>query len=162
MKTQRTSKRGKRTPATGKPARYPAHDAGEPLLLKEAAPAYKLEEPPMIRTQIYLSRPEHEFIQSQAARQAQPMAAIIRSLIDEKMDIPESAWTDNPLLAPPADPGFVGPADGAINHDHYLYGGPKKWVKRRGQWVEAPPLPEDYHANPASAAAHDRKVEEER
>ncbi len=162
MKTQRKRKTRKPASAIGVSYRERVRETGEPLLLKEAALAYAVDESPMIRTQIYLSRPEHEFIQSQAARQAQPMAAIIRSLIDEKMDIPESAWSNNSLLAPPADPGFVGPEDGAINHDHYLYGGPKKWVKRRSQWVEAPPLPEDYHSNPASAAAHDRKVEEER
>jgi len=131
-------------------------------MLKEAALAYEVDEAPMIRSQIYLSKPEHEFLQHEAARQAQPMAAIIRAFIDEKMDIPESTWIDNPLLAPPADPVFVGPEDGAINHDHYVYGGPRKWMKRRGQWVEASPVPEDYHSNPAGAAAHDRKVEEER
>jgi hypothetical protein len=72
------------------------------------------------------------------------------------MDVPDSAWINNPLLALAADPDFVGPEDGAINHDHYIYGGPRKWMKRRGQWVEAPPLPEDYYTNPASAAAYDR------
>jgi hypothetical protein len=162
MKTERKRKTRKPASATGVSCLHPVEKTGEPLMLKDAALAYEVDESPMIRTQIYLSKPEHEFIQGQAARQAQPMAAIIRAWIDEKMDIPESAWTDNPLLAPPADRGFVGPEDGAINHDHYVHGGPKKWVKRRGQWVEAPPLPEDYHSNPARAAAHDRKIEEER
>lgn len=118
----------------------------------------------MIRTQIYLSRTEHEFVQGEAARRGQPMAAVIRGFIDEKMDIPEDVWTKNPLLDPPADPDFMGPEDGAINHDHYLYGGPKKWIKQKGEWVEAPPLPEDYFDNPASATAYDdkvRKLEEE-
>ena len=141
---------------------YPIEKAGEPDRLREEAPAYEVEDPPMLRTQIYLSKPEHEFIQNEAARQGQPMAAVIRALIDEKMDIPDSAWTNNPLLAPPADPGFVGPEDGAINHDHYIYGSPRKWVKRKGRWVEAPPLPEDYHRNPAGVAAHDRMAEEKR
>ena len=36
---------------------------------------------------------------------------------------------------------------------------PKKWMKRKGKWVETPPLPEDYHTNAASAAAYDRMVE---
>ena len=35
-------------------------------MLKDAALAYEVEESPMIRTQIYLSRPEHEFIQSRS------------------------------------------------------------------------------------------------
>jgi len=161
MKTERKRKTRKPAAATGVSYREPVHEAGEPLMLKDAAPACVVDQSPMIRSQVYLSRREHEFLLHEAARQAQPMAAIIRAFIDEKMDIPESAWTDNPLLSPPADPGFVGPEDGAINHDHYVYGGPRKWMKRRGQWVEASPVPEDYHSNPAGAAAHDRKVEEE-
>ena len=162
MKTEQKRRSSKATPKTKAAARYPIGGAGEPDRLKEAALAYELDDLPMVRTQIYLSQPEHEFIQNQAARQGQPMAAVIRVFIDEKMDIPESAWTDNPLLSPPADPYFVGPEDGAINLDHYVYGGPKKWTKRKGQWVEAPPLPEDYYANPESAAAHDRTVEGKR
>ena len=146
-------------PKTKATVRYTVEEAGQPDVLKDAAAACMVDETPMLRTQIYLSRPEHEFIQTEAARQGQPMAAVIRAFIEEKMDIPESAWTNNPLLAPPADPGFVGPEDGAINHDHYVYGGPRKWMKRSGQWVEAPPLPEDYYTNPAGAAAYDRKAE---
>src|ERR1039458_3110397 len=140
MKTAPKNKREKPAPKAGLAVRYPVGEAAAPAMLKEAVSAYEVDEPPMVRTQIYLSKPEHEFIQNEAARQGQPMAAVIRAFIDEKMEIPESTWTDNPLLAPPADPGFVGPEDGAINHDHYVYGGPRKWMKRRGQWVEAPPL----------------------
>jgi len=137
----------------------PTAKAEEPQMLKEAALAYELDEAPMVRTQIYLSKSEHDFVQSEAARQGRPMAAVIRAFIDEKMEIPESAWINNPLLAPPADDDFIGPEDGAINHDHYIYGCPKKWMKRKGKWVETPPLPEDYYTNAASAAAYDRMVE---
>jgi hypothetical protein len=114
----------------------------------------------MVRTQIYLSQVEHEFIQTEATRRNQPMAAVIRSFIDEKMTLPDDIWENNPLLAPPADPSFVGPEDGAINHDHYVYGGPKKWMKRKGKWVEAPPLPDDYYTHASGAAAYDRRLEE--
>ena len=64
------------------------------------------------------------------------------------------------LASVPDDPNWKGHEDGAINHDHYIYGGPRKWIKRKGQWVEAPPLPEDYYTNPKSAAKYDRMVEE--
>ena len=164
MKTEQNKRSSQEGPKTKAAKHYPIEKVGEPDLLRENALAYEVEvdEAPMHRTQIYLSRPEHEFVQNEAARQGQPMAAVIRALIDEKMEVPESAWTNNPLLSPPADPNFVGPEDGAINHDHYIYGGPKKWMKRKGQWVEAPPLPEDYYANPASAAAYDLMVEGKR
>jgi hypothetical protein len=162
MKREQRTKRNQATPKTRPALRYPAQKTGKQDMLNAAALAYEVDEPPMLRTQIYLSQPEHEFVQNEAARHGQPMAAVIRALIDEKMDIPESVWTRNPLLAPPADPGFVGPEDGAINHDHYIYGGPRKWRKRKGQWVEAPPLPEDYYTNPASAAAYDRMAEEKK
>src|SRR5580704_13143238 len=96
--------------------------AGEPEMLKEAALAYEVDEQPMVRTQIYLSKPEHDFIQHEAARLGQPMAAVIRAFIDEKMEVPDEVWTNNPLLRPPApDPALIGRDDGAINHDHYIY-----------------------------------------
>jgi hypothetical protein len=124
--------------------------------LKEAAVAYEVETAPMIRTQIYLNKNEYDFVQREAARRDEPMAAVIRNFIDEKMEVPADAWTNNPMLAPtPHDPDWNSPDDAAINHDHYLYGAPKSWVKQNGKWVEAPPLPEDYFDNPASAKAYD-------
>jgi len=66
------------------------------------------------------------------------MAAVIRSFIDEKMQLPVDAWSKNPMLDPtPDDPEFHLPEDAAINHDHYLYGTPRKYVKVKGQWVLA-------------------------
>jgi hypothetical protein len=140
---------------------YPKHEA-KPAELKDAVLAYRVEveDEAMVRTQIYLSRREHEFIQGEADRRNAPMAAVIRLFIDEKMEIPADAWTNNPMLLPPIeDLAFEGHEDGAINHDHYIYGGPKKWMKQNGKWVETPPLPEDYYDNPASQAAYDAEVE---
>jgi hypothetical protein len=144
---------------------YRSGQARPPEMLKDAAAVPSLAAEgapgsPMVRTQIYLSQAEHEFIQTEATRQNQPMAAIIRSFIDEKMTLPDDVWENNSLLAPPADPDFRGPEDGVINHDHYLYGGPKKWMRRKGKWVEAPPLPDDYYTDAACAAAYDRGLEE--
>ena len=94
----------------------------------------------MVRTQIYLTRAEHGFIAAEAARRGGTMAAVIRGYIDDKMQLPESAWAANPMLEPtPPDAGLELPEDTAINHDHYLCGAPKKYVKRRGQWVLAEP-----------------------
>ncbi len=149
-----------------KSAKYPAHKPQGAMLRDALAlrPEETLGGSPMIRTQIYLSRQEHQFVQAEASRLGTPMAAVIRDYIDEKMELPDDVWMNNPLLDQPADPNFMGPEDGAINHDHYLYGGPKKWIKQKGEWVEAPPLPDDYFENPASAKAYDEmisKLEEE-
>lgn len=107
-------------------------------ILQDQAVSYgsKLDESAMVRTQIYLTRPEHEFLQGESARKGKPMAAVIRELIDEKMALPEEVWTRNPLLEPtPYDPGFEGREDGSLNHDYYAYGGSRKYKKVGGKWV---------------------------
>lgn len=143
-----------------KKTRYRAHK-GSAIVLKEAAVADEVEEAPMIRTQIYLNKDEHEFVRREAARRDEPMAAVIRQFIDEKMEIPEDAWTNNPILQPmPPDPKSKGHEDGGINLDHYLYGVPKDYIKVKGKYVEAPPLPNDYYNNRASREAYDRKIRE--
>src|SRR5207248_1710611 len=82
----------------------------------------------MLRTQIYLSKTQYDFLQSEAARRDDTMAGVIRSLIDDKMKIPEDAWTNNPMLEPtPDDPNWEGAEDSSINHDHYAYGAPKRY-----------------------------------
>ena len=141
--------------------KYPAAgSASAPAPMLDTDPSLAPpESAAMVRTQIYLSRAEYDFLQGQSRRRAESMAAIIRSLIDDKMQVPEDVWENNSLLAPPADPKFIGPEDGVLNHDHYVSGAPKKWAKRNGKWVERPPLPEDYYTNPKSAAAYDRSME---
>lgn len=141
-----------------KPIKYPSHkgSAGE---LKEAAVAEEVQAAPMVRTQIYLNREEYDFVQTEARRRNEPMAAVIRNFIDDKMEIPEDAWTNNPMLRPwPHDPDWKGHEDAGINHDHYLYGVPKDAIKVKGKWVDAPPLPDDYYENRASRDAYDRKI----
>jgi hypothetical protein len=143
-----------------KPIKYPPHKSSA-AKLKEAAVADEVQDAPMVRTQIYLNREEYDFVQTEARRRNEPMAAVIREFIDEKMEIPEDAWTNNPMLRPwPHDPDWKGHEDGAINHDHYLYGCPKKWIKVKGKYVEAPPLPDDYYDNPASGDAYDKMLRE--
>jgi len=141
-----------------KAIKYPPHKSSS-AELKETAVADKPQSEPMIRTQIYLNKHEYDFVQREASRRDEPMAAVIREFIDEKMEIPEDAWTNNPMLEPtPHDPAFVGHEDSGINHDHYLYGTPKNVIKVKGKWVDAPPLPDDYYDNRASRDAYDRKI----
>ena len=142
-----------------KPIKY-TQSQEKPLEMKEAALAYDVEEP-MVRTQIYLSKPEYDFVQQEASRRDEPMAAVIRAFIDEKMEIPEDAWTNNPMLEPTVhDPEWKGHEDGAINLDHYLYGCPKDWIKVKGEYVKAPELPSDYYENPVSRQAYDKSIQE--
>ncbi len=116
-----------------KPIKYPKVSS-KPSELHETAPEVVPSEP-MIRTQIYLNQHEYDFVQSEAKRRHEPMAAVIRGFIDEKMELPDDAWTNNPMLQPtPKDRKFDLPEDAAINHDHYLYGTPKKYVKVKGRW----------------------------
>ncbi len=141
--------------------KYSATPSEEAMLKETVAvsPESVSPSPSMVRTQVYLTRAEHEFLQAESSRRGKPMAAILRALVDEKMAMPADAWTNNPMLRPtPAEPDWDSPADAAINHDHYLYGAPKKWIKRSGQWVEAPPLPEDYYENDASYEAYNQRL----
>ncbi len=83
---------------------------------------------PMVRTQIYLSARQQEFLQRQAQREGETMAGMIRRFIDEKMAVPANAWTTNSLLdLPPEDPAEAAlPVDGSTNLDHYIYGSEKR------------------------------------
>ena len=106
-------------------------------LNEQAVPyAASAEDGAMVRTQVYLTPAEYHFLQAEGKRRNQPMASVLRAIIDEKMQLPEDAWTENPMLRPtPKDAQFDLPEDAAINHDHYLYGTPKKYVKVKGRWV---------------------------
>lgn len=114
--------------------------ASAPIKLKEDQSAYDAgaSTEAMIRTQIYLTRAEHSFLQSEVEKRGKPMASIIRGYIDEKMPEAELDWSKHPFLQPPADPDFNGPGDLSINHDHYAYGTPKRYVKKGGKWVMGP------------------------
>ena len=83
---------------------------------------------PMVRTQIYLSARQQEFLQRQAQREGETMAGMIRRFIDQKMEVPADAWSVNSLLdLPPEDPAAAHlPEDGSANLDHYVYGTPKR------------------------------------
>jgi hypothetical protein len=98
--------------------------------LNEAAVTSLRNDPEaMVRTQI-----------SEAERRNEPMASVIRGYIDERMGVKDAIWQSNPLLQPPVDdPDYIHRADGVVNHDHYIYGGPKKHKKVKGKWVALPP-----------------------
>lgn len=139
-------------------AKYPK-SKNAPSELKESVEIAEPPSGPMVRTQIYLSKEEHDFLAAESRRRNEPMAAIIRAFIDEKIQMPEDAWANNPIFKPwPKGAGSEGPEDAGINLDHYLYGVPKDWIKVRGEWVEAPPLPKDYYQSRESAEAYDKMI----
>jgi hypothetical protein len=124
--------------AKNTPTVYPPPSGGG-FVLKDRAD-FESSEVSMIRTQIYLTRKEHEFLQSEAERQGQPMSAFLRQIIDDRMNVPESAWQLNPMLEPtPEVEGWAGDEDAALNHDHYVYGGERKYEKAGQKWVLQPP-----------------------
>lgn len=89
-------------------------------------------EPELLRTQVYLTREEHQFLQAEANRMDTSMASILRGIIDERMRVPEKGWSSNPLLAGPVeDSRFEGHEDGALNHDVYIYGKPPELARRK-------------------------------
>jgi hypothetical protein len=134
------------------------------MAMKETPPAVAVDSGSMVRTQIYLSRSEHAFLQAEAKRRDQPMAAVIRNFIDEKMpsSLPDEAWTNNPMFKPwPKKLTRTRREDGSINHDFYVYGTPKRWMKREGRWIKSPPLPKDYYTNAKSRREYDELVKRE-
>jgi len=58
-------------------------------------------EPPedeLVRTQVYLSASQREFLQEQGRRTGVSMAAALRQVIDSAMKPAASSWMGNPLL----------------------------------------------------------------
>ena len=86
----------------------------------------------MKRKQIYLTEEHDRCLKELAADRGVSEAALIREALDtflqpkafEGFDRMEDSplWALVGLVDSPA-----GPTDGALNHDHYLYGGPKKY-----------------------------------
>ncbi|MCB1230270.1 MAG: hypothetical protein KDN19_08395 [Verrucomicrobiae bacterium] len=76
-----------------------------------------------VRTQIYLSEAQRDFLNRESKRTGFSMAELIRHYIEEKMNPNEDIWEANSLLAPaPEDPDFEGHEDGSVNTDAIIYG----------------------------------------
>jgi hypothetical protein len=88
-----------------KPLKYSSAPTPPEVLRDVFAPNSEVNETSgMVRTQIYLTRAEHGFIATEAARRGETMAAVIRGCIDDKMRVPDTAWTisarPSPLTSP--------------------------------------------------------------
>ena len=89
---------------------------------------------PVRRTQIMLPEELRAKADARAAREGQSFAAIVREALEAYLaDEPDEDWEAEyqevlrrhleRVRSDPAPPDA--PTDGAINHDFYLYGGPK-------------------------------------
>ena len=83
----------------------------------------------MDRTQIYLPEDVKDEAMALAERQGRSFAAVVRDALTEYVikHAPESKEKD-PVLEAVArlKPSKDGPADSAKQHNHYLYGAPKR------------------------------------
>lgn len=85
----------------------------------------------MVRTQVYLPRTVYQKLQERAEREGLTLAVQIRAALEDYLDRVESETDDGVLRAD--DPIFQmigmfdsGLGDLSVNHDHYLYGAPKR------------------------------------
>ncbi len=85
----------------------------------------------MVRTQVYLPRHIYQKLQARAERQGLTLAVQIREALENYIERVETEVDDGILHAD--DPIFklIGAAaseegDLSVNHDHYLYGWPKR------------------------------------
>ena len=85
----------------------------------------------MVRTQVYLTRTIYDKLQKRAEKQRLTLAVQIREALEDYIERVESEADDDILHAD--DPIFqmIGMADSglgdlSVNHDHYLYGAPKR------------------------------------
>jgi hypothetical protein len=86
----------------------------------------------MVRTQVYLPQATYKALIERAEKQGLTMATQIRAALDEYLQRTQDE-DEGPILQPD-DPifkmigiGDSGLPDVAVNHDHYLYGTPKRY-----------------------------------
>ncbi len=86
----------------------------------------------MVRTQVYLPRAMYDRLQQRAGKQNLTLAVQIREALVDYLERSEAA--DEPILRAD-DPIFAmigmfdsGLGDLSVNHDHYLYGAPKREI----------------------------------
>jgi hypothetical protein len=85
----------------------------------------------MVRTQVYLPKATYRTLMERAEKQGLTMATQIRAALDEYLQ--RTSEDDEGAILQPDDPFFkmIGIFDSGINdlglnHDHYLYGTPKR------------------------------------
>jgi hypothetical protein len=87
----------------------------------------------MVRTQVYLPRKTYQALQERGEAQGLTLAEQIRTALDDYLLRVGPHEEDEGVPLSPDDPifGMIGMFDSGVddlgyNHDHYLYGAPKK------------------------------------
>ncbi|PID81805.1 hypothetical protein CSB20_01120 [bacterium DOLZORAL124_64_63] len=79
------------------------------------------EETGLVRTQVYLTPEQRDFLRNEGRRKGVSMAGALRQLVEERMRPGGSGWEGNPLLDEVAeDASFTGAGSG--NVDEAVYG----------------------------------------
>ena len=81
----------------------------------------------MIRTQVLLTEQDLAAVRCEAKRLGISMSEVVRRQLQSLKSGSSAAGGEDPffaLVGAFSDPG--GPTDVSANHDHYLYGGPKR------------------------------------
>ena len=79
----------------------------------------------LVRTQVYLSVEQRDFLRDEGQKHGVSMAAALRKIINERMKPAVVSWEGNPLLDDVVvDPGFksTGKGFGSIDADASIYG----------------------------------------
>jgi len=77
----------------------------------------------MVRTQIYLTPQQRDFLRSEGLRRGVSMAAAIRAMVEEKMRPGGGGWVGSPLLEATAeDATFQSDGHGSVGSDQNIYG----------------------------------------
>jgi|SRR3990172_2754839 len=105
----------------------------------------------MVRTQVYLPRKIYDKLQARAEKQGLTLAVQIREALEDYIEDVEAEADDGILHAD--DPIFrlIGAAsskegDLSVNHDHYLYGWPKREPADTPPVAQAKETPPRYRA----------------
>lgn len=77
----------------------------------------------MVRTQVYLTPQQRDFLRSEGRRRGLSMAAAIRAMVEEKMKPAGDAWQGNSLLESAVeDASFQSDGRGSVGADETIYG----------------------------------------
>jgi len=84
----------------------------------------------MVRTQIYLPRDMYAQLRARTTREGVSMAEQVREAVGEYLARADNEETilreDSPIWQIVGDGEGPDDGDGSINHDHYLYGWPRR------------------------------------